>query len=181
MKKQTPEGVLPWARAMIGMHSRACVIAHDTGLNPSLVKEEWHLHHGKNSPSGKQPDNLEWLIKTPTLQFQAAWLVLLYQESIKEHSKKSIAFANAYYHFSQMTAGEWDSRRSGAFRDTEDNYTIPYLRGYLIASRYTDATYPDGRRICPLILKKCRSCSGIFMCIDTNPTKKCPTCSYTGH
>ena len=165
---------------MIGMHSRACVIAHDTGLPPTLIRDKWHEHHGKRSPSGKQPDNLEWLLKNPTLQFQTALLVLLYLESAKKYLKP-LAFAHAYYHFAQMTAGEWESRRSGAFRDSEDDYTIPYLRGYLIATRYTDSLYPDGRRICPLILKRCRSCQGIFMCTDSNSAKKCPICENSEH
>ncbi|UUZ66280.1 FlhC family transcriptional regulator (plasmid) [Polaromonas sp. P1-6] len=180
MKKQANklESLLPWARAMARMRARACTISDQLGVSSAEARRVWREENGQSSPSGLQPSHFDWYLKTPERRYQSALLVLLDQKALSQYPS-AVAFTHAYYHFSRMTAGEWQKNgtRDPAFRDKEGDYTIPYSRGFYLVKNYQDSLYPDNSRKCELLLRACRQCRGKYMSHRDEPGGQCPVCA----
>ena len=169
------EELMPWIRMMVKMRGRQLPITHLTGVTSSVVKEVWQIENKRSSPSGQTPSDLEWYLRTPTLRYQSAMLLILFHSAQKSFPKE-VAFAHAFYHFSSLTGGEW-SGDHGAFRSSDDDYTIPFSRAHFLIKTYNDdIDYMTQRRKCPLKIKVCRCCSGRYLAREEEQNK-CPLCA----
>ena len=175
---RSQEDLFPWARTMAKLRARACTITSLLRLTPSDSRKIWQDEHGRSSPSGQQPNDPDWYLKTANRRFQAAHLLILFHQAQKVY-ERNIAYTHAYYHFASTTAGEWKDKTdaNGAYRDCEGDYGIPYGRGLYLTNIYTDAVNNSGKRRCELILRKCKSCKGIYLSHINELGGKCPICS----
>jgi hypothetical protein len=110
-------------------------------------------------------------------RLHSALLVVLYDQckDLPAHA----AFANAYYHYARATAASVDRQKWGndpAFRSSEKDYVIPFSRGYFLTSMYSDDTDSDGKRLCDLLMRKCKKCGGIYMSHVSEASSLCPVC-----
>ncbi len=173
------ESVVPWARAMVLMRARACTIAEQLDMSKSDARRMWLEEHGKSSPSGLQPSDLSWYLKTPERRFQGAILLQIAHLSAQSLPLK-VSFTHAYYHFARLTAGEYKMGSQGddpAFRPTERDYTIPYSRGFYLYQIYSDDKLNSGQRKCSLIIRSCRVCKSKYLSSVDEANSKCPSCS----
>jgi hypothetical protein len=175
MRPSDAEWLYPWLRHMVRMHARACNISQATGVSTTLVRDLWRDVHARSSPSGQQPTDTAWFLKTAKRKMHSALLLLLYQKAVQTQPKK-IAFASAYWHYASMTVTDSKSAM-GPYRASEADYVVPYSRGSFLAGIYTEKTDPQGRRFCPLHLKQCRTCQSIFLGESLKCEPKCPICS----
>jgi hypothetical protein len=165
----------PWIKAMVLLRARQGAIKHITGASSASVKEQWLSIHGRPSPSGQNPSDMEWFLRTANLRYQSALFLMLFHVAKLGHSKQT-AIAAAYFHFAHMTSGEW-ARKSltPAYRAEESDYTLPFARAHYLASIFTDAKDPSGGRLCFLEIKKCRRCAGKFLA-HKDERSVCPLC-----
>lgn len=180
---QAPDSqhVYPWARLMVQMCARACVISQITGLSQLDTRNLWREIAGDSSPSGQQPNDLMWYLKTPQRRSHAAMLVRLYG-----HARRSLpeyaAYAHAYYHYARITASPaqsylWAATGDPAFRTNERDYVLPFSRGHFLTQSYTDDKLMSGRRKCELEIRRCRKCQGQYMAHVSEGGVICPVCS----
>ena len=170
----------PWAVMMVRMGARACVVSQITGLAQLDARTIWKQIMGESSPSGQQPNDMLWYTRTPQRRSHAALLVRFYDKACATLPDYA-AFAHAYYHYARMTASpatsnSWVSRDEPAFRRSEQDYVIPFGRGFFLCQSYTDDTFAGGRRKCELIIRRCRKCQGQYMSHDSEAAQVCPNC-----
>lgn len=172
------EEILPWAKGMAKMLCRQPSIARVTGLSSSTVRKLWLSENGRSSPSGMTPSDIDWYLRTADIRYQSALLVMLFADAKKTYPPE-VAFTNAYFHFSNMTSGEWARRRSsgGAFRDSEDDYVLNFARGHYLVSVYTDEASQTKQRLCDLKIRRCKGCGGIYMSHVNEVSGRCPNCA----
>lgn len=172
--------VYPWAIMMVRLGARACVVSQITGLSQLDARTIWREVMGDSSPSGQQPNDLMWYVKTPQRRSHAALLVRLY-----DHASRTLpeyaAYAHAFYHYARVTASpsqsdSWRSSGDPAFRASERDYVIPFSRGYFLCQSYTDDTLMGGRRKCELVIRRCRKCQGQYMAHAGEASQVCPNC-----
>jgi hypothetical protein len=190
MKAEEAEFLYPWLRHMARMHARACTISQVTGVSTMVVRNLWRDVNKVSPPSGQQPTDTGWYLRSAKRKMHSALLLLLYQQALKTSPKK-VAFAQAYFHYASMTVSDAsektktessDFRRIGAYRANEADYEIPYSRGAFLCGYYSDQIGGDGkRRLCDLQLKQCRSCQSIFLGASFKCEPKCPICESTKH
>jgi hypothetical protein len=176
---KTPDRVrqlYPWGAAMARMQARACTISQLTGLSKNeacrIYKE---VNGGRSSPSGQQPTSLDWFMKTPARRFHSAMFLMLYEQSA-QHYPSGLALAHAFYHLSRMTADEHQAPvPMGAYRPSEDAYTLNFARASYLARVYDDEKDLHGMRKSSLKLHRCRVCRGIFLG-EAHDTSRCPLC-----
>jgi hypothetical protein len=165
----------PWIKAMVSMRARQGSIKHITGASAFTIKEQWMAIHGRPSPSGQNPSDMEWFLKTANLRYQAAFFLMLFQAAKIGHAKQT-AIAAAYFHFAHVTSGEWGRKsNTPAYRSDESDYTLPFARAHYLASIFTDAKSPRGERLCFLEIKKCRRCGGKYLA-HKDERSVCPPC-----
>lgn len=167
-----------WARLMARLQARACVISRITGMSNAASRRMWHQIYGKGSPSGQQPADDTWFLKTGLRRAHAALILQLYAQS-SQHLPQYAAFTHAYYHYARITAGlnerrTWDD--DPAFRSSEDDYVIPFSRAYFLVLIYTDEEMADGTRKCKLQVRRCRSCGALYLSHTEEISRKCPGC-----
>jgi hypothetical protein len=168
------EELLPWVRSMVRMRGRQRPISHLTGVTSTVVKQIWQKENQRSSPSGQTPSDIEWYIRTPTLRFQSAMLLNFYHLAESQFPKE-IAFAYAYFHFASLTGGEWQGDH-GAYRSSDEDYTITFSRALFLTQHYTDAVYfKSRRRLFPLAIKTCRCCKSNYLAREEEQSK-CPMC-----
>lgn len=168
-----------WAEMMVGMGGRACVVAQLTSLPDSEVRSIWQRKIGRSSPSGQQPNDPGWYLKSPLRRYHSALLVVLYSQCVKQLPAHA-AFGNAFYHYARVTAGLTDRDRwegDPAFRASEKDYVIPFSRGHFLTSFYSDETTDDGRRLCELQIRRCKKCQALYMAHSLEAGSVCPSCS----
>lgn len=168
-----------WSLFMARMHARACIISRITGISNSDSRKIWKHVIGKGSSSGQMPTDDNWFLKTPVRRSHAALILALYSTTQKTMPKYA-AFAHAYYHYARITAGTHINRHHDddpAFRDSEDDYIIPFTRAYFLTQIYTDETMMCGTRKCKLVLCRCRCCSSLYLGHVEEIEKKCLQCS----
>ena len=172
-----PMTLQSWARFMSKMQARACIVSRVTGLSGTEARRIWKMIFGRSSPSGQQPTDFAWFLKTPERRSHAALLLMLYQQA-QEGMPEYADFSHAYYHYGRMTGGnispqEWQND-DPAFRMSEKDYVIPFSRGHFLALTYTDDLDRTGVRKCPLQLRRCKSCGGIYLAHWDEAQNKCP-------
>lgn len=101
------EGKLQWIRLMVKMQARACIVSRLTGISAAESRRIWHAENGRSSPSGQQPNDLRWFLKTSIRRSHAA-LILMLNHKAQRHLPAYAAFAHAYYHYARITSGESD-------------------------------------------------------------------------
>lgn len=175
--------VYPWARMMARMQARASIISQITGLSVTDGRRIWHEELGRSSPSGQQPHDSNWFLKTAKRRYHAAWIILAANEASKTMPEYA-AFAHAYYHYARVTAGSiprsiWE--QDPAYRGGEKDYEIPFSRAHYLCQIYTDDTFADGRRKCELQISRCKKCGGIYLSHVNEISKKCPLCADKKH
>ncbi|ABM59466.1 FlhC family transcriptional regulator [Verminephrobacter eiseniae] len=166
------------AKVMAKMQARACVISRITGLSIADTRKIWHDEMGRSSPSGQQPNDDQWFLKSPLRRMHGALILQLYaraQKAMPPHA----AFTHAYYHYARLTAGlaprsTWQG--DPAFRQSEDDYVIPFLRAHFLTLLYTDETLSDGQRKCNLQTRRCKSCGTLYLGHVEEVSSKCPIC-----
>lgn len=166
-----------WAEMMVGMGGRACIVAQLTSLSDSEVRGIWQRKVGRSSPSGQQPNDPYWYLKSPIRRYHSALLVVLYSQC--KHMPSHAAFANAFYHYARVTAGPVEREKwehDPAFRASEKDYVIPFSRGHFLTSIYSDDTTDDGRRLCELQIRRCKKCQSLFMSHMLEAGHVCPNC-----
>jgi hypothetical protein len=167
-----------WAEMMVGMGGRACIVAQLTSLSDSEVRGIWQRKMGRSSPSGQQPNDPLWYLKSPLRRYHSALLVVLYSQCSKQMPAYA-AFANAFYHYARVTAGPVDREKwelDPAFRASEKDYVIPFSRGHFLTSIYSDDSTVDGSRLCELQIKRCKKCQALFMSHMCEAGHCCPNC-----
>lgn len=176
------EDLFPWARLMIRMLARASTVTRQLGLSKAEAGKLWRETHGRSSPSGQTPSDMNWFLKTPERRFDAAFMLLAYHTSLATIPAEK-AFAQTYYYYARMTAAGWKDQTDcdGAFREKEEDYTIPYSRGDYLVRTYTDTRGIDGLRLCPLLLKACRICNTKYLSHVDEHGSKCQICEKLHH
>lgn len=167
-----------WVGLMTKMQARACVISRVTGISLADARRIWHAENGRSSPSGQQPNDLNWFLKTGVRRYHSALILLLYTKS-KQELPDYAAFAHAYYHYARITCSEFVIQENAdpAFRKTENDYVVPFSRAYYLATTYTDETRLNGNRKCPLQLRRCKVCDGVYLAEESEVDRNCPICS----
>ena len=165
------------ANFMSKMQARACIISRVTGLSTTETRRIWKRIAGYSSPSGQQPTDLSWFLKTPERRSHSALILLLYRQAQRTMPEYA-DFSHAYYHYGRITGGQikpeiWQ-HKDPAFRSREQDYVIPFSRGYFLAQTYTDDLRRDGTRKCPLQLRRCKVCGGIYLAHWEEVQNKCP-------
>lgn len=173
--------VYPWARMMVKLCARACVITQLTGLSQLDTRNLWREIAGDSSPSGQQPNDLNWYTKTPQRRAHAALLVRLYGQAARGMPEYA-AYPHAFYHYARMTASPaesflWLDSGDPAFRTSEKDYIIPFSRGYFLVQSYTEERFASGRRKCELEIRRCRKCQGQYMAHINEGGVICPVCA----
>lgn len=169
---------LEWAKLMAHLQARACVISRLTGMSASDSRKLWHAEIGRSSPSGQQPNDADWFLKSGIRRTHSAMILQLY--AISEKVLPAYAgFTHAYYHYARMTAGlvereSWTT--DPAFRRSEDDYVIPFARAHFLAQIYTDDQLADGKRKCALQVRRCKACGTLYLGHIEESEKKCPAC-----
>lgn len=168
-----------WAKIMARMQARACIISKLSGLSVAECRKLWHSEVGRSSPSGQQPADDAWFLKTPLRRSHAALILQLYAQSRKTLPKYA-AFPHAYYHYARLTAGladrsSWDT--DPAFRRSEDDYVIPFSRAHFLTLIYNDDERADGVRKCTLHVRRCKSCGGLYLAHTEEIGRKCACCT----
>lgn len=176
-----PAQVYPWAGLMVRMRARACVISQITGLSSTDTRNLWRDIAGSSSPSGQQPNDLMWYLRTPQNRSHAALLVRMYNTSARVLPAYA-AYAHAFYHYGRISASpeqrlSWMRSGDPAFRESERDYVIPFSRGYFLAMSYTDEKLHNGRRKCELEVRRCRKCQGQYMAHVSEAGHICPVCT----
>lgn len=170
--------IYEWITLMIKMQARACIISKIAGVTSPEARKIWREETGRSSPSGQQPTDSSWFLKTPIRRFHAALILQLYARSVKILPEYA-AFAHCYYHYARITAGIYPKEKwvdaDPAFREAEDDYVIPFSRAYFLVSTYTDDEV-SGVRCCELQVRKCRNCNSIFLSHVQEIQRKCPQC-----
>lgn len=165
---------------MVKMQARACVISRLTGISAAESRRIWHAENGRSSPSGQQPNDLRWFLKTAIRRSHSALILMLYNRAQADLPAYA-AFAHAYYHYARIAAGESNQESwvddDPAFRSSEADYVIPFSRAHYLAVTYTDDTRLNGDRKCPLMLRKCKSCDATFLLDESETEKNCPACA----
>ena len=88
---------LEWAKIMAHLQARACVISRLTGMSASDSRKLWHAEIGRSSPSGQQPNDADWFLKSGIRRTHSAMILQLY--AISEKVLPAYAgFTHAYYH-----------------------------------------------------------------------------------
>lgn len=172
--------IYAWVSLMTKMQARACVISRITGISSAEARRIWHAENKRSSPSGQQPNDLNWFLKTSARRSHSAILLCFYWRA-KQTLPEYAAFAHAYYHYARLTAGDTDPKgwvdADPAFRSSEGDYLIPFSRGHYLATVYTDETRLNGDRKCPLRLRRCKICEGIYLSEESETSRICPVCS----
>lgn len=175
--KSAERNVYEWAEMMVAMGGRSCVVAQLTKLSDAEVRGIYQRVLGRSSPSGQQPTDLNWYLRSPIRRLHSALLVVLYAQC--KHMPPYAAFANAYYHYARTTAASVERQkwtRDPAFRTSEKDYVIPFSRGYFLVSMYSDETDAYGKRLCELQMRRCKKCGGLYMSHITEASTLCPVC-----
>lgn len=178
MKERSKEEigtVFAYAMLMIRMRARACAISQLTGLKSLEVRTLWREKMGESSPSGQQPNDIAWYVKTPQRRAHAALLYRLYAQC-SPHFPRYAAYAHAYYHYARMTAPlaeyrTWSESGDPAFRSNERDYVIPFSRGLFLCQILREDGKPSD-----LTIKRCRRCQGLYTALSTEAGNVCPTC-----
>ena len=168
-----------WAQFMARMQARACIISKITGISNADSRKIWKQVVGKGSPSGQQPADDNWFLKSPLRRTHSALILSLYAIAQKNMPQYA-AFAHAYYHYARITAGIYENKfmtDDPAFRTNEDDYVIPFSRAYFLVLIYTDEEISPGVRKCNLQVRRCRSCSSLYLSHVEEFGHKCPQCS----
>lgn len=175
MKAIDAEPLFPWVRLMSKMMGRQGTIKRLTGTTSQIIKRVWQEENGRSSPSGLTPSDTEWFLRTPTLRYQSALILILHQQISKSYPPE-ISFATAYYHFSRITGGESSGELADpAFRTQESDYTISFARANYLVNFFTDDVDSRGQRLCALKIKQCRACAGRYLARQEEQPK-CPLC-----
>ncbi len=171
-------GIPSWVSLMVKMQARACVISRITGISLADARRIWHAQNKRSSPSGQQPNDLSWFLKTAVRRYHSALLLMLHTQS-KSRLPDYAAFAHAYYHYARIAYGELDDATGidPAFRPTENDYTIPFSRAHYLVTSYTDEVGLVGNRKCPLQLRRCKCCDGVYLADESEVERTCPICS----
>ncbi|WP_234265101.1 FlhC family transcriptional regulator [Hydrogenophaga sp. NFH-34] len=170
-------------RLMVQMNARACVITQLTGLPSLEVRDLWQQIAGRSSPSGQQPNDLNWYLKTPTRRYHSALIVQLYVRALRTMPEYA-ALTHAYYHYGRITGsmvsrGVWQERGDPAFRASEKDYEISFARAHFICKSYSDELLSTGQRKCTLKIKRCQKgeCGGMYMSTENEAGRYCPLCT----
>lgn len=171
------------ARTMVRLQARACVITKLTGLPSPRVRDMWQEINGHSSPSGQQPNDLLWYLKTPTRRYHSALLVQLYVKSLASLPVYE-ALTHAYYHYARLTSTKlkpevwmFGEQPDPAFRKSERDYEISFARAHYLCQIYNDEVMADGKtRKCSLRIKRCTCCTGLFMGHVDEAARYCPLC-----
>lgn len=168
---------------LVKMNARACAITQLTGLPSLEVRDLWQSITGRSSPSGQQPNDLNWYLKTPTRRYHAALIVQLYVRALKTMPEYA-ALTHAYYHYARITGSMvnrsvWQERGDPAFRNSEHDYELSFARAHYLCKSYSDEVLSTGQRKCMLKIKRCHKggCGGIYMSTENEAGKYCPLCS----
>ena len=168
-----------WVSAMILMRARACVITQLTGISNLEARTMYKNITGKSSPPGQLPTNIDWFLENTNRRSHSALLLGLYADSVKVMEPYS-AYTHAFYHYARIT-GPFSDRRSWkfsndpAYRDSEDDYVIPFTRGHLLITSYFNSA--PGARKCEIVRKRCRRCWGQFIGHQLELSNVCQICS----
>lgn len=169
-----------WVLLMIKMQARACVISRITGISLADARKIWHAQNKRSSPSGQQPNDLSWFLKTTVRRYHSALLLSLYAQA-KLKLPDYAAFAHAYYHYARITSGDpqrhYDEATDPAFRPTENDYAIPFSRAHYLITSYTDEVGLIGNRKCPLQLRRCKCCDGVYLADESEVERTCTLCT----
>lgn len=175
-----------WAEKMVRLCARACVITQLTGLPSSEVRALWQRIAGRSSPSGQQPNDLGWYLKTANRRYHSALIVQLFSRA-KSTMPDFAALTHAYYHYARLTASLdrpngslWTpiTGEDPAYRPNERDYEIPFSRAHYLCQSYTDEKLVNGRRMCELQIRRCAKCGGLYMSSDTEAGRYCPLCEH---
>lgn len=178
MKTSQSSKLAPWIHAMVAMRARQGAIKRITGASSQTIRDSWAKINGMSSPSGLTPSDVEWYLKTPSLRYQSAFFLILYQAASRHHASQT-AVAAAYYHFAHITSGEWASKTLvGAYRDDESDYVLPFSRAHYLSSLFTDARDKNGARFCSLEIKTCKKCLGKYLAHHIERSI-CPLCLHS--
>ncbi len=167
----------PWGIALAKMKARACTISQITNCTESEARALYkEANLGKSSPSGQQPVDISWYTNTPERRYQSALLLLMYERASKKYPP-GLALAHAYFHFSCITAGEWEYPFGTAFRDNEKDYVLNFARANYLVKIYDDQKDLHGARKSQLHLMRCRLCSTIYLAQSDETDHRCPICT----
>lgn len=172
--------VYSWARLMVKMRARACIVSKITGLSPADARRLWRDEFGNvSSPSGQNPNDDGWFLKTTARRMHGALILVLLAQARKTLPPYA-AFAHAYYHYTRITAGTADRESwetDPAFRRCEGDYEIPFGRAHFLSLIYTDDKLVGGARKCKLHAKRCKACEAIYLGHIEEIGRKCPICA----
>jgi len=181
--KEETRQIVHYAELMVKMRARACVISELTGLPSLEVRDLWQRVAGRSSPSGQQPNDLAWYLKSSRRRFHSALIVQLYHQALQDLPAYA-AMTNAYYHYGQITAASaprssWIDGADPSFRGEERDYEVPFSRANYLCKAYTNDKLANGRRKCPLVIKSCRnpSCQALFMSSEDEVREHCTVCA----
>lgn len=179
LKKSSANEKLPWIKMMVKMQARACVISRLTGMPAAESRRIWHAENSRSSPSGQQPNDLQWFLKTAIRRSHSALILTLNAEAQRTMPAYA-AFAHAYYHYARITSGTSNKENwvgeDPAYRKSESDYVIPFSRAHYLSEVYTDDTRLNGERKCPLMLRRCKACEGVYLSHESETEKNCPNC-----
>ncbi|ABM39608.1 FlhC family transcriptional regulator [Polaromonas naphthalenivorans] len=172
------EAVYPWAVYMARMLARNPIIVHALGLTKREGETIWKKTNNRSSPSGQFPSNHDWYLETTDRRFQGALFILMYQKALTAMPRE-LALPHTYYHFSNITAGEWKGPKGqdvdGAFRNIESDYALPYSRAFNLIAGYHNEQNPQSRHT-HLVVKCCKGCLGKYLARFDEGGSKCPLC-----
>lgn len=169
------ESAFPWAFHMAGLLVRNPIITRDLNLTAKESKEIWKRVNGRSSSSGQGPYIAAWYLESNDRRFQGAMIMLLYYRACKTFPE-TFALPHAYYHFARMTAGEMKTKGSRvdddpAFREREQDYTIPYARALALKSEITKKSGSV-----ELVIRTCKACNSKFLASHEETNETCPLC-----
>jgi hypothetical protein len=162
------------ARLMINLNVRACVIAQTLGISETEARSWYRQIRGEKSPSGQQPSDMTWFLKTPERRYQSALLLSFYQLA-RPRMPARWAAVHAYKTFAEMVYG---SSTLGA----EQDYVLPFSRAHHLIQMWSDmrlvqATTARHKIAAPFTVGNCRTCNTMYLTDVNDANRQCPHCA----
>lgn len=167
------------AKLMIRMNARACLVAQTLGVSEAEARKWYREIRGTSSPSGQQPSDLRWYLKTPDRRYYGALLLSLYSGA-RQTMASNWALVHAYKHFAMMTGG--------IDRGSEKSQVLPFSRANYLVQMFKDQSrlHAGGesnrhKTAVQLDMRKCRSCNTLCLFDINDANRVCPLCDDEKH
>lgn len=168
------------AKLMIRMNARACLIAQTLGISEPEARKWYRQIRGESSPSGQQPSDMRWYLKTSERRYSGAMLLSLYG-ICRQFMPAKWALVHAYKHYAVMTGG--------IDRGSEKSQVLPFSRANYLVQMFQDHSRLNAggainrhKTNVQLDIRRCRSCGTICLFDVNDANRVCPFCDdHKGH